>query len=303
MSALAQICKSMSDIKREILELNSFKEIAQTYQEVAAMRMRKVKASVLRNREFLSGLTEVFSRVRVSYDEGLRELLDSNGIKKPEEQQEYIEKMNFEKKNGRDALVFVSSNTGLYGDIILDVFNYFAKHIDAESDIFIMGRLGRILFEQRFPGHPYKYYEVSDAFPELDKVSQIVRDFNPYEHILVFHGRFKDILEQVPHQTSISGEKLSLENREDLKRINCIFEPSVEEVFRFFESEIKLTLFDQSLYESSLSKFTSRMVSLDSAVDNVSDLLKKMSLRSSLASHKKFDKEKNTILASVFIGR
>ncbi len=266
------------------------------------MRMRKVKAGVLRNREFLSGLTEVFSRVRVSYDEGLRKLLDSKGIKKPEDQQDYIERMNFEKKNGRDALVFVASNTGLYGDIILDVFNYFAKHIDAKSDIFIMGRLGRILFEQRFPGHPYKYYEVSDGLPEPEKVSQIVRDLNPYEHILVFHGRFKDILEQVPHQTSVSGEKLSLENREDLKRINCIFEPNIEEVFRFFESEIKLTLFDQALYESSLSKFTSRMVSLDSATNNVGHMLEKLNLQRSLISHRKSDKEKNTVLASVFQG-
>jgi ATP synthase F1 gamma subunit len=292
----------MIDVKTEILELGSFKEIAQTYQEVAALRMRKIKDFVLKNREFLSGLATVFARVRLSYEVGLKEFLKSQGIKTEEAQQEYIGKMNFTLKNGRDALIFISANTGLYGDIITRIFNYFCKHIDTKSDIVIVGRVGKILFEQRFPGKDYVYFELSDNAPEPELVNKIINNLAPYEHIIVFHGKYKDILDQVPSQTSISGDRLSLEVKEDLKKINCIFEPNIEEVFNFFEKEIKTTLFDQSLYEASLSKFTSRMVSLDGATNNATDKLDKLRLQRDILKHRKADKEKNTVLSSVVFG-
>ena len=292
----------MIDVKTEIQELGSFKEIAQTYQEVAALRMRKIKDFVLKNREFLSGLATVYARVKLSYEEGLKEFLLSQGIKSEEQQQEYIDKMNFTVKNGRDALIFISANTGLYGDIISRVFDYFCKHIDTKSDIVIVGRVGKILFEQRFPEKKYTYYELSDKAPEPQIVNQIMDVLSPYDHILVFHGKYKDILDQVPSQTSVSGDRLSLEVKEDLKRINCIFEPNIEEVFNFFEKEIKTTLFDQALYESSLSKFTSRMVSLDSATSNVTEKLSKLVLQRDILKHRRADKEKNTVLSSVVFG-
>lgn len=292
----------MTDVKTEIVELGSFKEIAQTYQEVAALRMRKIKDFVLKNREFLSGLATVFARVKLSYEVGLKEFLRSQGIKNEEDQKEYIEKMNFTLKNGRDALVFISANTGLYGDIIMRVFDYFCKHIDTKSDVIIVGRIGKILFEQRFPGKEFRYYDLSDKAPEPEIVNKMISDLKSYEHIIVFHGKYKDILDQIPSQSSVSGDRLSLEVKEDLKGISCIFEPTIEDVFNFFEKEIKTTLYDQSLYESSLSKFTSRMVSLDTATNNVTDQLDKLRLQRDILKHRKADKEKNTVLSNVVSG-
>jgi len=210
--------------------------------------------------------------------------------------------MNFTVKNGRDALIFISANTGLYGDIIVRIFDYFCKHIDTKSDVFIVGRVGKILFEQRFPGKEYRYFEISDKSPEPMVVNEMMHTLEAYDHIIVFHGKYNDILTQTPSQTSVSGDRLSLEVKEDLKKINCIFEPNIEEVFNFFEKEIKTTLFDQALYEASLSKFTSRMVSLDGATSNVTDLLGKLSFRQSSLKHRKLDKEKNTVLSNVVFG-
>lgn len=292
----------MTSIDMEIMELDNFREMAQTYQEVAAIRMRKTKDFVLKNRDFLSGLATIFARVRLSYEEGLKKFLESRGIRGEERQKEYIEKMNFNVKSRGDVLVFISANTGLYGSIISRTFEYFCKHIDNKTDIVIVGRVGRKMFEQRFPGREYTYYEISDSTPEPDVVNEMMRNLDQYEHIVVFHGRFKDILEQVPSQSSVSGDRLSLEVKEDLKKINCIFEPTIEEVFNFFESEIKTTLFDQSLYESSLSKFTSRMVSLDEATNNVTSKLSNLNLKRSILNHRKSERERNTILSGVLRG-
>lgn len=292
----------MSDIDRKIQELEDFRTIAQTYEEVAALRMRRIKDQVIHNREFLSGLAHVFARVKVSYAEAVKDLLEAQGIKSEEEQMEYIEQMNFQKKNGKDVLVFISANTGLYGDIIRKVFEYFCTQIDSTVDIAVIGKIGKIWFEQRFPTRQYMYFDLSDNVQDPANVSLVIKKLSEYEHIVVFHGKFKDVLEQVPSQTSVSGERITVETKEDLQRMRCIFEPSLEEVFNFFEAEIKSVLFDQALYESSLSKYTSRMVSLDMATNNAGERLDKLVMQRGILKHRQADKEKNTTLASVIYG-
>ncbi len=293
----------MSDIVGEIEQLKNFRVISQTYQEVAAMRMRRTKDQVLRNREFLSGLSEVFSRVKLSYEDKLREILEAKGISDEEQQNSYIGRMNFTQKNGRDVIVFVSANTGLYGDIIRKVFNYFSKHVDSSVDVAILGSLGKVLFQERFPGRDFLYYDLSDGNPDPEEVYKIMAEIGEYENILLFHGKFKNILEQEPVQSSVTGESVAMEVKEDTRRVYCIFEPSLEEVFEFFESEIKKSLFEHALYESSLSKYTSRMVSLDRAATNASKKLDKLRLKQLLLKHREAEKEKNTLLSGVIHGR
>jgi F0F1-type ATP synthase gamma subunit len=211
--------------------------------------------------------------------------------------------MNFTRKNGKDILVLASANTGLYGDLTRRVFEYFANQVGPSVDVAILGKVGKAWFETRFPNRDFLYYELSDADPDPDEVSKIMDALNEYENIILFHGKFKDVLEQVPEQSGLSGDSVAMETREEFKMIHCIFEPSLEEIFEFFESEIKSSLFDHALYESALAKYTSRMVNLDRATSNVSDRLKRLERESLILKHRKADKQKNTLLAGVLYGR
>lgn len=98
--------------------LKDLKTIVESYEEIAAMRMRKVKKSVLLSREFLSGLDDIYQRVMFTY-------------------RLYAEKKMFRKKkdastsllatNGKTVSILISTNTGLYGDIIKKTYELFAK--------------------------------------------------------------------------------------------------------------------------------------------------------------------------------
>ena len=46
----------------------------------------------------------------------------------------------------------------------------------------------------------------------------------------------------------------------------------------FFEAEIFASLFEQTIFESQLAKFASRMTSLELRVENIRDILKKINL-------------------------
>ncbi|MBD3366531.1 hypothetical protein GF360_04330 [candidate division WWE3 bacterium] len=293
----------MTKIDKQVEQLEVFKVMAQTYQEVAAMRMRKMKDNVLRNREFLSGLSSVFARVKLSYRDTLQELLKRQGITDEEEQARYIDKMNFTRKNGRDIIVLASANTGLYGDIVRKVFEYFAQQVDPTVEVAVLGRVGKLWFQERFPNKPFLYFDLSDGDPNPDEIHEIMEKLSEYENVLLFHGKFKDILEQMPEQTGVSGDAVTMETREDMRVIRSIFEPSLEEIFEFFESEIKSSLFEHALYESALSKYTSRMVSLDRATSSASRNLEKLKLEQSILDHREKDRAKNTLLAGVLYGR
>jgi F0F1-type ATP synthase gamma subunit len=118
-------------LQSEMAVLLSMQEIVGAYEEIAAMRMRKVKKSVLQNRDFLSGLNNLYNRVWYTYLHERR--VNSLGfpVKRPE---------SVFVGNGKTVSVLVSANTRLYGDIIKKTFDLFLKSIkDTETDIVVIG--------------------------------------------------------------------------------------------------------------------------------------------------------------------
>jgi F0F1-type ATP synthase gamma subunit len=136
-------------IQEEINSLRGMRNLVETYEEIAAMRTRRVKKSVLQNRDFLSGLNDIFQQVEHSYETQIKTLKN---------------KTPSTANNGKTVSVFISANTGLYGDIIKRTFNLYLKDIqNKETDMVIVGRLGKVMLEEVKPGSDYKYFEISDS--------------------------------------------------------------------------------------------------------------------------------------------
>ena len=52
--------KRIKELKEELISLEEFLTMVEAYEEISALRMRKVKKSVLKRREFMQGLNEAF---------------------------------------------------------------------------------------------------------------------------------------------------------------------------------------------------------------------------------------------------
>jgi F0F1-type ATP synthase gamma subunit len=85
----------------------------------------------------------------------------------------------------------------------------------------------------------------------------------------------------------------------DTLTIKYVFEPSLEKVMAFFEQQISGSIFEQTVYESQLAKFSSRMVSLDKATETIESKLKQMILQKERIKHQTINKEQNQRLASM----
>ena len=280
--------------KKQVLEeieySSSLKNIVQTYQEVAASRMQRIRNSVLASRNFLLGINTIFQQVKSSYKIGLPET-KANKARKTQK--------TFFKTNGKTLFVLISANTGLYGDIIRRAFEVFVRELRNEktADVAIIGRVGLRFMREEFPKKQFAYFELSDNSIDHEGIKKIVPQILQYEKVIVFYEQFQNIITSVPIATSISGDILPWEKTDS--KIKYIFEPSLEKVMEFFEKEIIATIFEQVIYESLLAKFSSRMVAMEEATENIQNQLKKATLQKERIKHRELNKKQNERLSSI----
>lgn len=266
---------SRKQLKIEKDRLEALKGLVEVYEEVAAGRMQKIRSAVLQSRQFLEGLLEVFKRVKAAYQSDQKSVLA------------------LRPRNGKTVAVFVSANSGLYGDIVDRTFDIFADFVQKNNpDLVILGKLGTKMMNDRLKGHLYNYYDFSDDTVEMESFEMIMRYLVQFEKILVFYGQFKTILTQDPVATSVSGdsmvavEQLPIGQKEQEISKQYLFEPSIEKVAQVFESEILASIFEQTLHESQLAKFASRMLALDQSVERIEKRLGKVGAEGRRLRHK-----------------
>jgi ATP synthase F1 gamma subunit len=255
---------SSNQLKQEFEGLSSLEGLVQVYEEVAAGRMQKVRGAVLQSRLFLYGLLEVFSKVKRAYKKYSKKVISSRPL------------------NGKTVAVFVSANSGLYGDIVDKTFETFAQYVKKNDvEIVVLGKLGLQMLKDKLPDKLFNYYDFVDEGVEAGSFQVIMRYLLQFEKILVFYGQFKSILVQSPVMTSVSGDADlatagtggTEENGEERK---YLFEPSVEKIAEVFDGEILASVFEQTLHESQLAKFASRMIALDKSEENIQKRLTKI---------------------------
>jgi F0F1-type ATP synthase gamma subunit len=258
---------SRKKLQNEYILINSMRGMVEAYEEIAAMRMRKVKKSVLQNRDFLSGLNDIYQRLSYTYKLYLEKVRHAHRAKtwSPLD------------TNGKTISVLLSANTGLYGDIIRRTYSLFLENIkNTETDVVIVGRVGKQFYETNEAHKPFKYFELSDSGADADHLKAIISAVLPYTNVIVYHGIYVSVLNQNPTRTFVTGKALDYQDTSRVSELKCIVEPSIEEVTAFFEKQILSAIFEQTTYEASLSKFASRMVSLDMAHENINVMTKRI---------------------------
>ncbi len=290
--------KTIKETQEDLAFLGDFHDLMETYEEIAAIRMRKVKKSVLMEREFLKGLSDVFKFVEMAYDTFLIKL---GNLKKG--------KRHFLKTNNKDVRVLLSSNMGLYGEVIHRTINkYIGDARSGKADLVVIGKVGRRSVEAVLPGRQFQYFDFSDSGIDDENMKRILDFLLQYRNIYVYHGYFRSILKQETLVANITGDISQFAGHEETAEMTQkkeeqkfgFFEPSIEDVAAFFETQTLSVIFEQAMNEASLSKFASRMVTLDIAVDNINGQIKKTHFNLKKLKHRNFNRKQITLISSVF---
>jgi F-type H+-transporting ATPase subunit gamma len=281
---------NLKEIVKEIEELFNMRYLVGAYEEIASMRMRKIRNSVLVHREFSEELAEIYQELTLSYRDQIVRLLKVKGKSKS---------LSVREHNGKIGVVFLSANGGLFGDILHKTYNAWIKYIDEhEAEPIIIGSYGKKMFESNFPGRPFIFLELSEEENNLKALKIIADKFVEYDNIVIFYSQFISMGQQNVAVMDMLGQEKNAAGQPAAK-VHYIFEPSLEKVLEFFENQIFSTILNQTFTESELARYAARMVALDAATENISARLKSVDLEKRIALHRIANKKQLESISSM----
>jgi F0F1-type ATP synthase gamma subunit len=209
-------------------------------------------------------------------------------------------KVTFLAHNGKTVAVLISANTGFYGNVVQDTFKEFVDNVKKENhEVTIIGKLGLSLYLNHEPGRPYTYFSLPDYGTDQQKLAEVIRHLVQYEEIRVYHGKYLSVVTQKPNKYIISSGTQLMQPKTEPER-EYIIEPSVEKILGFFETEIFASLFDQTIRESQLAKFASRILAMDNAGVNIRKRLDEVGIEKLKLEHKITNQKILSNLSTVF---
>ncbi len=272
--------RSIRKIVTENKETGEIRGLIEAYEEIAAGKMQEIREKILLSRDFFERLANLSSEVGAD--------LESAGL-------------------GRsgDVAVFVSAGTGLYGDLIDRIFVGFMDFVkkNPKADKVIIGKLGKEMVSSLTNIKDYKYYDLYDEEIKKDELSGLIKNLISYKKIYLFYGKFKNIVNQETWTQAISGQVLGDIQQENIPETNFLYlyEPDVDTVSRVFSQEIAGSVFDQTIKESRLAKYASRLMHLDSALEKVDDKLAALLLEQTKAIKRNSERKQLSSFAGLMI--
>ncbi len=241
------------------------KLLTQSFTDVAAIKLQRIRRGIERNRNFISEVSGLFAAVKKLTKE--RSAVPDS------------------KKKGGVAIL-VTSNYHFYGGLERRLMSFYLntiKKLSIDSDLIgidrlVIGQSGKEIFN-------YQSIVWKDDLPteeDLKKLSNLVSD---YQRILVFYPLFQSVLVQKPVVVDIT-EARNVEGQNQPKfEIDYILEPEIGRMWQFFENQILKLLLDQTFLEAELSRTAARLISMDQARENAEIAISK--LKKALASAKR----------------
>lgn len=263
--------KSIKKIKAEIEHTTQIKGIVEVFEELSAIQMKNIREDIIRTREFMEKLAILSNEIG-------GDLSSFVGDKS-------------------SACVYLSSSSGMYGDLPEKVFTSFLKHIESnKTEAFVFGKQGKTFMEKYKPHIKFSYYEIDEKLETKQTMQDCLKMLTYFNEITVFYGKFRNIVNQDAAKQSILGDFQDIFlklNKKELKekRFKYIYEPSVVEVSNKFATEIKSSLFEGMLKENNLAKTASRMMHLDKAYESIEERLALLQLTKNRENKKVEDKK------------
>ena len=264
--------RDIKSVEEEIEITRLIKSLAQTYEEVAVLKIQKVRITVLTTRDFLKRVTEVYYEVKKSYKNRVLKLISK---KKKDETIINFTTLN---KNGKTVTILITPNERLMGEISNKVFySFFKKILEEKTDLIVIGKVGKDLFDSYKINRSYKYFDLPIINSSTDILKPIISDIIQYENVNVYHGKFINLVNQIEVLSSLSGEVLEEStSQQQKKNSDFLFEPSIEEILNFFEVQIFSSLFKQSIAEAELANLGSRIKAMEEVTNNTEEQIKYM---------------------------
>jgi F0F1-type ATP synthase gamma subunit len=280
------------EIPEEIIQLEVLEDITDVYGQLASIWMLRTRDSVLKSRYFLAHIHDVFLHTFAAYTKEIQRVAHRKQLLKDG-------KVTLLAHNGKKVAVFLSANTGFYGDIIKKTFEMFIDDVRKQDlEATIVGKQGITLFLNAEPNRPHTFFPFADERINPQQLGDLISHLVQYEEIRIYYGKFINFLTQEPAVFVLTANPYEGLPEEEKDR-QYMFEPNLETILMFFEKQIFSSMFEQTVQESQLAKFASRISVMDRAGENIRQRLKAVSERRLKLIHQKNNQKQTNTFASI----
>ncbi len=256
--------QSKNTVVEEQNFLGTLKTIATAYQEISVMKMKETRASIEHSRLFVERLKNIFESLKFSYP--------------------IIKKREDERKTKQLAKILITANSKFHGDILRKIFHEFVKNDKQKGDIFVVGRIGKDFLHEYNRLIKYTYVNIPDNSITSPSLQPLIQELLQYTTVEVYYAQFKSVVQQDVKTTAIPSIYSLLEEEEQQEKKMkhdrqvplFLFEPSGEVIAEFLNNNTMITLMKQTLFETQLARFASRIKAMDTLLHNIEDDQKKL---------------------------
>jgi len=282
-------------------DLSGIKDIVGASEEIASMKMRSIRNKVLLSRDLNDELTEIYREVTTSYKNQILLLMQEK--KGKQQTKEGDGAISLKSGNGKLAAVYLSANSGLFSKILERTFYEFIKYLDKhpEAEPIVIGEFGKQLFTNNYPTKKFIFYPLAEGRSSEDSLKKITEELADYSSVIIYYARFESMAHQTTTVLDVSGQESG--SNSEMQAAHYLFEPSLEKIIAFFESEIFSGIIQQTVTESELARYASRITTLDMARENIHQQLKITNLQRRFAVHRIMNKKQTEAITGMSLWR
>ncbi len=188
----------------------------------------------------------------------------------------------FKKKKGKKALLLISGNKALVGDLYHKLVKVFLENRSFYDFYFVIGKKGKELLEEE--GIKLnKTFLISSEIPSKEEtdliIKEILKDFksNLFTQLDLIYPKFISFTYQEPVLEKFLPLEIEIKKQNELGF--PIFEPSRQKFFSWLLERYLDLSFYRFILETKLSEFSARTIVGGNGAKKSEDLIKKLSLK------------------------
>ena len=251
----------ITDNKDQINDLMTFKHISAAFTEAAAVKLKNIRDAFNRNARYYEEINYIYHLVEMNAKSMQMEQIKSQ----------------IESKSARLYIAF-TSNQRFFGSINTEIMNTFIRDSDNPSiEKMIIGATGQAYVRSTGQKFSYKEMDFRKDLPAEDEIALFLKMTENYDQVRVFYPKFISFLKQEVGVTDIT-QKIALRDlkkNEKTEEIHLIFEPELEKMIKFFDTQVRWLLFKRVILESDMARTAARLLTMSQAEERTDLEIKK----------------------------
>lgn len=270
---------TLREIKQRIKSIKSTQQITKAMKMVAAAKMRRAQERMFAARPYAGKIKELIQHLAAGAESSQSPLLQVRPVK-------------------RLRLVVITADRGLCGafnsHIIRNAVNECATYVDQEVSLICVGKKGYDFFRKRDYRIAQQYSGIFHdlQYAHADQIAQsLIRDFveDRIDAVRLIYNEFKSVASQ--HLVVEDLLPLKLDDFEQSAPADYLYEPSQDALLQaLLPKHIRMQVW-RALLESNASEQAARMIAMENATDNASELIRTLTLQYNKARQAAITKE------------